>query len=176
MKGLDFTVPQGQFAAIMGSSGSGKSTLLGLLAGLDTPSAGNVFLNGTAISYDLNGNMLSDGTNAFSWNARNQVATLNGVSTQYDDFGRRSTNAAVVPLRGCKSLRNSKRASQPKRAPTPSPKASSGKARAAQRTPSRRRATRMINEPRVANSIAAAIVSRRSLTKPIANPAHTGTR
>ena len=51
LKGLDFTVPQGQFAAIMGSSGSGKSTLLGLLAGLDTPSTGNVFLNGAAISY-----------------------------------------------------------------------------------------------------------------------------
>ena len=51
LKGIDFTVPQGQFAAIMGSSGSGKSTLLGLLAGLDTPSAGDVRLNGTAISY-----------------------------------------------------------------------------------------------------------------------------
>jgi putative ABC transport system ATP-binding protein len=51
LKGLDFTVPNGQFAAIMGSSGSGKSTLLGLLAGLDTPSAGNVHLNGTTISY-----------------------------------------------------------------------------------------------------------------------------
>src|SRR3984957_9038771 len=51
LKGLDFVIPKGQFAAIMGSSGSGKSTLLGLLAGLDTPSAGNVHLNGTAISY-----------------------------------------------------------------------------------------------------------------------------
>ena len=51
LKGLDFVIPRGQFAAIMGSSGSGKSTLLGLLAGLDTPTAGNVFLNGTAISY-----------------------------------------------------------------------------------------------------------------------------
>ncbi|WP_353067647.1 ABC transporter ATP-binding protein [Tunturibacter psychrotolerans] len=51
LKGLDFTVPKGQFAAIMGSSGSGKSTLLGLLAGLDTPSAGSVRLNGTEISY-----------------------------------------------------------------------------------------------------------------------------
>ena len=41
----------GQFAAIMGSSGSGKSTLLGLLAGLDTPTSGDVVVNGVAISY-----------------------------------------------------------------------------------------------------------------------------
>lgn len=51
LKGLDFSIPQGQFAAIMGASGSGKSTLLGLLAGLDTPSSGEVRLNGIAISY-----------------------------------------------------------------------------------------------------------------------------
>jgi putative ABC transport system ATP-binding protein len=51
LKGLDFTIPKGQFAAIMGASGSGKSTLLGLIAGLDTPSSGAVSLNGTTISY-----------------------------------------------------------------------------------------------------------------------------
>src|ERR1700757_942752 len=51
LKGLDFMIPRGQFAAVMGASGSGKSTLLGLLAGLDTPSAGSVRLNGTEISY-----------------------------------------------------------------------------------------------------------------------------
>jgi hypothetical protein len=50
--------------------------------------------NGTPISYGLNGNMLSDGSNTFPWNARNQVATLNSVSLQYDAAGRRTRNAA----------------------------------------------------------------------------------
>jgi putative ABC transport system ATP-binding protein len=51
LKGIRFEVPRGQFIAIMGSSGSGKSTLLGLLAGLDTPTSGDVRLNGIPISY-----------------------------------------------------------------------------------------------------------------------------
>lgn len=51
LKGIDFTIARGEFAAIMGASGSGKSTLLGLLAGLDNPTSGGVSLNGTAISY-----------------------------------------------------------------------------------------------------------------------------
>ncbi len=50
LKGIDFTIARGEFAAIMGASGSGKSTLLGLLAGLDNPTSGSVTLNGTAIS------------------------------------------------------------------------------------------------------------------------------
>ena len=50
LKGIDLEVPRGQFAAVMGPSGSGKSTLLGLLAGLDTPTSGTIFLDGEEIT------------------------------------------------------------------------------------------------------------------------------
>ncbi|QNI33387.1 ABC transporter ATP-binding protein [Alloacidobacterium dinghuense] len=50
LRGIDLTVPRGQFLAIMGASGSGKSTLLGLLAGLDAPSEGEVLVDGSEIS------------------------------------------------------------------------------------------------------------------------------
>lgn len=46
---IDFTVQPAETLALVGASGSGKSTLLGLLAGLDTPSSGQVVLDGTDI-------------------------------------------------------------------------------------------------------------------------------
>jgi putative ABC transport system ATP-binding protein len=49
LKGITRTIPAGQFVAILGASGSGKSTLLGLLAGLDTPSSGEIWLDGAPI-------------------------------------------------------------------------------------------------------------------------------
>lgn len=53
LKGITLSIPAGQFVAIVGASGSGKSTLLGLLAGLDTPSTGEIWLDGTPI-HNLN--------------------------------------------------------------------------------------------------------------------------
>ncbi len=49
LKDVSFTVKQGDFVAIMGPSGSGKSTLLHLLGGVETPTSGKVFINGTDI-------------------------------------------------------------------------------------------------------------------------------
>ena len=53
---VSFSVEPGDSLAILGASGSGKSTLLGLLAGLDVPSSGTVYLDGVDIfSFDEDG-------------------------------------------------------------------------------------------------------------------------
>ena len=50
LKGIDLEIKQSESVAIVGASGSGKTTLLSLLAGLDTPSVGQIFLGGEEIT------------------------------------------------------------------------------------------------------------------------------
>ncbi|HEX6480774.1 MAG TPA: ABC transporter ATP-binding protein [Ktedonobacteraceae bacterium] len=50
LKGISFQILSGEFVAIVGPSGSGKSTLLGIIAGLDNPTTGRVFIDGVDIT------------------------------------------------------------------------------------------------------------------------------
>lgn len=49
LKGVSFSVPRGEYVAIIGESGSGKSTLLNMIGALDTPTSGKVLIDGKDI-------------------------------------------------------------------------------------------------------------------------------
>ncbi len=58
LRGMDFTVKQGEFCVLLGPSGSGKSTLLNIIGGIDTPDSGFVSINGDKLE-DMNEKQLT---------------------------------------------------------------------------------------------------------------------
>lgn len=50
LRGIDLKVPHGEYLSIMGPSGSGKTTLFNMIGGIDTPTEGNVLIDGVDIS------------------------------------------------------------------------------------------------------------------------------
>lgn len=58
LKGIDLCICAGEFVSIIGKSGSGKSTLLNMITGIDRPTTGEVYVNGTGI-HELNENQLA---------------------------------------------------------------------------------------------------------------------
>jgi lipoprotein-releasing system ATP-binding protein len=69
LRGADLSVKPGEFVAIEGRSGSGKSTLLHLIAGLDAPDAGDIFIDSEVVS-QLSTTPIGDGALSRLRNAR----------------------------------------------------------------------------------------------------------
>ena len=81
LRDVNVSIPQGALVAIVGPSGSGKTTLLGLLAGLDTPTTGQVILDGsdmTAMNEDQRAQLRGEKV-GFVFQSFQLIATLTAL-------------------------------------------------------------------------------------------------
>src|SRR4030095_16689633 len=95
LRNLDLAVAEGEFLGIMGPSGSGKTTLLNLIAGLDQPARGEVWIGGQCISRMTEAQLAS-------WRTRNigfifQFYHLLPVLTAYENV---QLPLLLLPLSG----------------------------------------------------------------------------
>lgn len=81
LNNISFNIKENEYVAIMGRSGSGKSTLLSILSGLDDPTSGEVFIDGTCIN-NLNDNELTEFRNkeiGIVFQSFNLIKSLNAL-------------------------------------------------------------------------------------------------
>jgi putative ABC transport system ATP-binding protein len=103
LRGIDLTVEPGEMIAIMGTSGSGKSTLMNLLGCLDTPTAGNYFLDGVHVNgmsrnglADLRNQKLGFVFQGFNLLARTSALENVELPMLYDRTGKKRDTKALA--------------------------------------------------------------------------------
>lgn len=101
LNGVDLTVKRGQSVAILGESGSGKSTLLGLLAGLDLPQQGEIYINGqeiTRLEEDQRAALRANKTGFVfqSFYLMEELTALENVALPLELFGVKQANKVAL--------------------------------------------------------------------------------
>ncbi len=79
LAGVSIQVERGQYLCIMGPSGSGKSTFLNLVGALDTPTSGEVFLNGRSLAKEPNLDAVRAREVGFIFQLHNLLPTLTSI-------------------------------------------------------------------------------------------------